>query len=222
MIAQLILESALPSVTLASHTKSKCFWLDFIMKRFTSALSLLFIVGATVSLRADTSVVFNEIMYHPSTNETTMEWVEFYNQMAVDVDISGWSVTGGIQYTFPSDTIVRGGGYLLLALSPETMAALTGLTNVCGPFAGRLSNSGEELQLCNNSGRIVDTVSYGVDGDWPVAPNGSGESLAKRDRDTAVWDPLISDARRWLQTVPEFRWPSGTATLPAGRRRTGP
>jgi len=35
--------------------------------------------------RADTSVVFNEIMYHPATNEPAMEWLELYNQMAVDV-----------------------------------------------------------------------------------------------------------------------------------------
>ena len=74
---------------------------------------LLFAALLTVSivrpLPADTVVVFNEIMYLPATNEPGMEWVELRNQMAVDVDISGWSVTGGIAYTFPSNTIVRGG-----------------------------------------------------------------------------------------------------------------
>jgi hypothetical protein len=63
--------------------------------------------------------------------------------------------------------------------------AVTGSTNVVGPFVGRLSNSGETLQLRNNSGRVVDEVTYGVDGDWPVAPDGSGVSLAKLDHDTA-------------------------------------
>jgi hypothetical protein len=153
--------------------------------RRLAILSLLCTFGAAVPLRADTSIVFNEIMYHPATNETGMEWVEFYNQMAVDVDISGWSVAGGIQYTFPSDTIVRGRGYLLLALSPGTMMTTTGLPNVYGPFVGRLSNNGDDLQLRNNSGRVVDSLSYGIEGDWPVAPDGSGVSLAKRDRDSA-------------------------------------
>src|SRR5206468_12232159 len=91
----------------------------------------------------------------------------------------------GIQYTFPSNTVVRGGGLVVIAVAPDALKAATGLTNVLGPFAGRLSNNGNLLQLVNNSGRVVDEVNYGVDGDWPVAPDGSGVSLAKRDRDGA-------------------------------------
>ncbi|HXG47246.1 MAG TPA: lamin tail domain-containing protein, partial [Methylomirabilota bacterium] len=153
------------------------------MKRLFPFLSLLsFSLSAT--LRADSVVVFNEIMYHPATNEPAMEWIEFHNQLAVDVDISHWSVSGGIEYTFPSNTIVRGRGYLVLAVSPAALSAATGSTNVTGPFTGRLSNNGERLELRNNSGRLVDEVEYGVDGNWPVAPDGSGVSLAKRDRDS--------------------------------------
>jgi hypothetical protein len=154
------------------------------MSRTTKLIALLLFLAAAGS-RADTSVVFNEILYHPWTNEPAMEWVELYNQMAVNVDVSGWALDGGVTYSFPSNTIVRGGGFLVVAVSPGTLMAATGLTNVLGPFSGRLSNSGETLQLRNNSGRVVDEVSYGVDGDWPVAPDGSGVSLAKLDHDTA-------------------------------------
>src|SRR5258708_14275891 len=104
---------------------------------------LLLTVCIAIPLRADTVVVFNEIMYHPPTNEAALEWVELKNQMAVDVDISGWSIAGGIQYTFPSNTIVRGGGLLVVAASPDTLAAPTGLANVGGPFTGRLSKHGD-------------------------------------------------------------------------------
>src|SRR5881628_1815166 len=142
-------------------------------------------VYLATSLQADTVLVFNEIMYHPATNEPALEWVELKNQMAVDVDISGWSIAGAIQYSFPSNTIVRGGAFLVVAISPGALLAATGLTNVAGPFTGRLSNNGERLQLVNNSGRVVDEVNYGVDGDWPVAPDGSGVSLAKLDPETA-------------------------------------
>jgi hypothetical protein len=81
--------------------------------------------------------------------------------------------------------VIRGGGFLVLAISPSTLMAATGLTNVYGPFVGRLSNNGAKLELRNNSGWLEDSVSYGVDGDWPVAPDGSGVSLAKLDRDSA-------------------------------------
>jgi hypothetical protein len=152
------------------------------MRRF--AVLLGFLASAAVqTLQADTAVVFNEIMYHPATNEPALEWVEFHNQLAVDVDISEWSVRGGIDFTFPSNTIVRGGGFLLLASSPATLMSTTGRTNVLGPFTGRLSNDGELLELRNNSDRLVDSVEYGVDGEWPVPADGAGVSLAKRDRD---------------------------------------
>src|SRR6267142_6430725 len=79
---------------------------------------------------ADTVLVFNEIMYHPATNEPAMEWVELHNQEAVDVDLTGWSLDGGIHFTFVSNTIVRGNGYLVIASSPSALMAASGLTGV--------------------------------------------------------------------------------------------
>src|SRR3954453_19268208 len=87
-------------------------------------------------VRGDTTMVFNEIMYHPAANEPAMEWIEFYNQLVCDLDVSGWRVTGGIDYTFPNNSIIRGRGFLVLAINPAALAAQTGLVNVYGPFAG--------------------------------------------------------------------------------------
>src|SRR4051812_29545163 len=118
-------------------------------------LPLLLFSILSASLRADTAVVFNEIMFHPSTNEANLEWVELHNQMAVDMDISKWSIDSGIEYTFPEGTIISGGGYVVVAVSPSALSAATGLSNVFGPFVGRLSNGGEKLNLKNNNGRVV-------------------------------------------------------------------
>jgi hypothetical protein len=119
---------------------------------------------------ADSPVVFNEIMYHPLTNESQLEWVELQNQMAVDMDISRWRLDGGINFTFPQGTVIRAGSYLVVAVSPSALATATGFANAIGPFAGRLSNAGEELRLRNNNDRLMDEVAFGVVGDWPVAP----------------------------------------------------
>src|SRR4029077_4757241 len=134
--------------------------------------------------RADTSIVFNEVMYHPATNEAAMEWVELYNQMAVDIDMTGWFLDGDIHYAFPSNTIAHGGSFLVVAASPATLMAVTGLTNVLGPLTNLLPNAAGQLLLRDNNGRVVNEVDYDVDGDWPVAPNGSGGSLAKLDHST--------------------------------------
>ena len=147
-------------------------------------------------LYADSTVVFNEIMYHPPTNEAEMEWVELHNQMSVDMDISHWSLAGGITYAFAERTIVPGNGYLVVAASPATLMAAAGITNVLGPFSGRLSNSGETLQLLNNNQRVMDSLTYGTDGDWPVAPDGSGVSLAKLNSNGAT-----ADASNWCASA---------------------
>ena len=49
----------------------------------------------------DSTVVFNELMVNPvGSDDDTLEWVELFNQMAVDMDLSGWSLQGGIEYAF--------------------------------------------------------------------------------------------------------------------------
>src|SRR6267143_481530 len=108
------------------------------------------------SVKADSPVVFNEIMCHPLTNEAQLEWVELQNQMSVDEDISRWSLDGGIHFSFGEGTVIRAGEYLVVSISPATLSAATGLTNVLGPFKDRLSNAGETLQLRDNNGRIMD------------------------------------------------------------------
>ena len=138
-----------------------------------------------LSARADSTVVFNEIMYHPATNEPGLEWVELHNQMAVDMDLSGWSLDNSIGYAFPEGTVLSGGGYMVVAVNPSALMAVTGLTNVVGPFSGRLANSGETIKLRNKDGRVMDSVAYGVDGDWPSGPDGTGVSLAKYDEASA-------------------------------------
>src|SRR5258705_768399 len=117
---------------------------------------------------ADSPVVFNEIMYHPLTNESQLEWVELQNQMAVDMDMSHWRLDGGISFTFPEGTVIGAGEYLVIAASPSALSMATGFRNALGPFSGRLSNADEQLRLRNNNDRVMDEVVYGVAGDWPV------------------------------------------------------
>ena len=170
------------------------------MKKLLS--SALVVCALAASLRADTALVFNEIMYHPAFHNNAMaesnhEWIEFYNQLAVDLDVSGWRVGGEVDFTFPVGTRVPGRGFIVVAANPAVLTSESGITNVLGPFSGRLGNDGGgPLKLYNNSGRVVDHVDYGTEGDWPVAPDGAGVSLAKRDRDLGS-----PDARNWTQSA---------------------
>jgi len=154
-----------------------------------SVSAVLLAVASRVYAVGDSVVVFNEVMYHPASNEAALEWVELHNQMAVDVDISEWRLRGGISYDFPADTILPGGGYAVIAINPAAVELAHGISGVFGPFDGRLSNAGETLRLRNHDGRIMDELTYNDKGDWPPAADGSGVSLAKIEEDMGTAEP---------------------------------
>ena len=99
----------------------------------------------------DSTVVFNEIMYNPAgPTEDTLEWVELFNQLSVDMDLSGWAMDGGIQFPFPEGTVIGGRSYLVVAINPAALETASGFAGAMGPFSGNLSNGGETLRLLNN------------------------------------------------------------------------
>src|SRR6185295_5808428 len=97
--------------------------------------------------------------------------------------LSGWSITGGIQFSFPEGTRIRGRGYLVVASDLASFTA-AGLPNVVGPFLGGLNNGGEQIELRDRSQCIMDTIDYGVDSPWVSSADGTGLSLAKINPDT--------------------------------------
>lgn len=140
--------------------------------------SLLFLLTLPLSA-ADSVVTFNEIHYNPQGTAEDLEWIEVHNQMAINVDFSGWKVTGGVNFTIPDGTIIPGGGYFLIAKDPSN-PALAGL-DIAGPYTGSLGNGGETIRLRSRSERLMDEVDYSDSGQWPVGPDGSGATLAKAE-----------------------------------------
>ncbi len=128
------------------------------------------------------SITFTEILYNAPA-DPGLEWIELHNPMALDMDLSGWSLAGGVSYTFEAGTVLPAGAYLVVAADPARVP------DAVGPYVGSLSNSGERLELYNNGGnklgRRIDTVAYADDEPWTVLPDGSGLSLAKIDPDAA-------------------------------------
>ncbi len=123
----------------------------------------------------DAVIAFNEIHYNPPGTGDAGEWIELFNMMSVNVDLSDWRIAGGVDYAFAAGTVIPAGGYLVVAKTPGSIAG------ALGPFTGTLSNSSATLRLLDNSGRAMDEVTYADHGDWPVAPDGGGATLAKRD-----------------------------------------
>jgi hypothetical protein len=162
----------------------------------------------------DSTVVFNEIMYHPAGQDESLEWIELHNQMGVNMDISGWRLADGVEYTFPAGTIVPGGGHVVVAASPSALQGATGFAAALGPYSGRLANNTDRIELVTNSNRLMDLLEYDDDGLWPVAPDGWGASLAKLDQDTATGDPASwTNSRQVGGTPGQDNFPTGVKNV---------
>ena len=130
-------------------------------------------------------MTFNELHYHPTAAQSGGEWIELKNQHAVNVDLSGWRLTDGVDFVFPKDTVIPARGYLVVAANPGALQAEAGISGVLGPYSGQLSNDGERVALQDNSGRVMDEIDYGTDGAWATAADGGGASLAKNAEHSA-------------------------------------
>ena len=136
--------------------------------------------GQPNELSVEENVVINEIMYHPLSGSEEEEYIELYNKGSSPVPLGGWSFTDGISYVFPEITIPAG-GYLVVAASPQTIRNQYGIKGVMGPFAGALRNEGENIELRDTLGNVVDEVHYYDGGRWPQWAGGGGSSLELMD-----------------------------------------
>src|SRR5438552_8042407 len=109
-------------------------------------------------------VVINEVMYHPPSTNLLEEWFELYNPGSNTVNLSGWQITKGVAFTFPSNTFVAAGGYLVVAADRPIFASKhPGVTNYVGGWVGDLGHS---LELSDNTGQVVNSIQFYQDGDW--------------------------------------------------------
>ncbi len=127
-------------------------------------------------------LMITEVMYHPAgqsatTEDEKLEFVELYNNREVSEDLSGWAFTNGIDYIFEPNTVLGPKQYLVVARDPTALKAACGISNVVGPYTGKLDNAGERIELSNANGGIVLSFRYGTASPWPAAPDGAGHSL---------------------------------------------
>jgi len=126
-----------------------------------------------------TPVVISEIMYTPAPRADTnnLEFLELYNSNPYFEDISGFQLVGDdMNYTFPPGTVLGGGAFLVVAASPGSIWNVYGITNVAGPYTGRLKKA-DTLTLLDDQGAVLLTVPYANDYPWPVAAHATGHSI---------------------------------------------
>ncbi|HEX5221861.1 MAG TPA: lamin tail domain-containing protein [Verrucomicrobiae bacterium] len=145
-------------------------------------------------------VVINELQYHPVTENDDEEFVEIYNRGTNAVNLAGWGLRGGIDFTFAAGTTLPAGGYAVVVRSRTNFFQAHPAVNpalVLGEFSGGLGNGGDVVRLTkpddlvslNQLGQpvtnkihiAVDEVTYGTGGRWGNWADGGGSSLERMD-----------------------------------------
>ena len=121
------------------------------------------------------SVVINEFHYNPAFNPSRESFIEIYNDTEATMDLSGWSIRGGVDFYFPPGTFLAAHAFVVVAENPATVLSRYGVT-AFGPWAGGLNNDGEQITLRDFFNDIVDEVDFKNEFPWPIAADGSGSS----------------------------------------------
>jgi Lamin Tail Domain/CotH kinase protein/Carbohydrate binding domain/Immunoglobulin domain len=160
-----------------------------------------------------TGLTFSEIMYHPAprTDGRQTEFVEIYNSNPYFEDLSGWRLSGDLDYTFPSNTVIEGNAFLLVAPAPADLEAVYGLSGVLGGFTNNLPNDGGTIRLRKRSGGIVLEVTYSDQPPWPAAADGAGHSLVLARPSYGENNP-----RAWEASAAKGGSPGGPDPVPNG------
>ena len=127
-----------------------------------------------------TDIVLSEIMYAPAGDPAVagnLEFIELYNSSPISEDLSGWTLRGSVDYTFPAGTRLAGGRFLTIAAAPAALTAAGASGTVLGPWTGILPNGTGTVRLVKASGGIVLETDYADDPPWPFAADGGGHSL---------------------------------------------
>ena len=151
-------------------------------------------------------IVITEIHYHPSSG-TDYEYVELYNRSGASItlmtevttytsetnSITEWVAwrLEGTGFEFPSNTTIAADEYVIVAKDPTKYTSAS--CAVYGPYDGKLSNGGEEIEIQMPGDQEygkdrywipIEKVDYDDAAPWYVSADGDGDSLQRLNVDT--------------------------------------
>ena len=113
---------------------------------------------------SSSGVTFGAVEFNPPSGNQAEEFVEVVNANDYAVDVSGWTLSGGIRLTLRAGTVL--GARSSLYLSPDVRAFRARASGprggqglfVQGNYSGQISARGEALLLADEHGRPVASV----------------------------------------------------------------
>ena len=169
-------------------------------------------------------LVISEVMYRPAEPAAAtlaidpllepedLEYLEIHNPTSAAVVLTGWQVTGGIHFDFPTgQSLPAGGSLVLTSFNPlgegngsRTRAfrnhyGINDQVLLLGGYQGQLSDSEDLVQLQRAATPVPadpslamllleDEVLYEDRAPWPLEANGGGASLTRQSSGLPGWE----------------------------------
>jgi hypothetical protein len=122
--------------------------------------------GIPQSQPTNAQILITTVEYNPASANQAQEYFCVTNPNPYALDISGWKVGGGVDFTFKQGTIMPSNS--VLYVSPDVKAFRARAVSprggqglfVVGPYKGQLSARGETLYIVDDRGRGVSTNTY--------------------------------------------------------------
>lgn len=118
-------------------------------------------VGIPASPPAAPQINFGAFEQNPASGNQDQEFIELTNPNAFSVDVSNWTIEGGLTHTIKPGTVMLAGSSLYLSPKPAAFRARTTGPRggqrlfVQGNYNGHLSNFSETLTLRNTAGTVI-------------------------------------------------------------------
>ncbi|HPI36653.1 MAG TPA: CotH kinase family protein [Ignavibacteriaceae bacterium] len=131
---------------------------------------------------AVTTPVINEINYKSSPAFDTEDWIEIFNPLENEIDLTGWKISDdnpANAYSFPLGSKIEGNGYIVVCRDTTKFKLLyPNMYNVFGNLDFGLSSDGDMVLLYDYMGNLIDSVKFQSSGNWTSIPNGNGPTLS--------------------------------------------
>jgi hypothetical protein len=125
----------------------------------------------------DAAPVFGELKIHPVSGDPNEAFIQLQNTNEYAMDLSGWTLSGSVDFQFPGGTVFPAQSILYVAANRVAFAHRKlypyrgNALFVVGDYAGRLSEGARTLTLTNRLNQAVATIE---DIDSHVPPDFQG------------------------------------------------
>ncbi|MGI9242528.1 MAG: lamin tail domain-containing protein, partial [Verrucomicrobiales bacterium] len=185
----------------------------------------------------DPDIKITSVEHNPDSGNQEEEYVRISNNEDTEIDLSGWTISGGVEFTMPPGTVIERNGDMYIC--PDTRAFANRAVSprggefhlAVGPYSGHISNFGETLVLSDADATPVDSYSTPVDPSdaqrylvvseimyHPAAPDQDAEFIELMN----ISDTVTLDLEGVSFTAGiDYSFPAGASLAPGARTVVG-